>query len=86
MCFTKLSVSRVGSIVSSHATKCPILVNWSMITHRALIPLLVGNPVMKSIDMESHGLCGGSKSFRSPKGTCLIGWIHQHVSQWSMYR
>jgi len=78
-CLTKLSASFVGSIVSSHATKCPILVNRSMITHRASLPLLVGNPGMKFIGMESHGLCGGSMGFRSRKGMFLIGLIRRHV-------
>ena len=80
-CLTKLSASSVGSIVPSQATKCPILVNRSMITHRALLPLLVGNPVMKSIDIESHGLCWGLIGFRSPNGACLMDLICRHVSQ-----
>jgi len=41
--------------------------------------LLVGNPGMKFIGMESHGLCGGSMGFRSRKGMFLIGLIRRHV-------
>jgi len=50
-----------------------------MITHRVSFILLAGSPVMKSIDMEFHGLSGGSMVFKSPNGTCLTGLIRRHV-------
>ena len=85
MCLTKLSVSVSRSIVPSHTKKCLILVNRLIITHSASLPLLAGSPVMKSMKMQSYGLCGGSISFSNPKGACLIGLICQQVSQLSMY-
>ena len=84
-CFTKQSATPVGSIVPSQATKCPILVIRSMITHRVSFLLLAGSPVIKSIDMKFHGLCGGSMGFKSPNGACLTGMIRRHMSQWSTY-
>src|SRR3978361_2136128 len=78
---TKLAARSSGFMVSLQATKCAIFVSLSTTTHRALHPSVVGSPVMKSIDIESHGLCGGVSGFSSPKGACLIGLIRLQVSQ-----
>jgi len=57
-----------------------------MITHNVSFPLLVVSPVVKSMEMESYGLCGGSIGFSNPNGAYLIGLIRWQVSQLSMYR
>ena len=80
-CFINSSASLFGSIVSLQATKCPILVSRSITTHKALHPSVFGNPVMKSMDIESHGRCGGASGFSSPNGACRIGLIRLQVSQ-----
>jgi hypothetical protein len=51
----KPSASYLGFIMSEQGTKCAILVSRSTITHSALHPSTGGNPIMKSIDIESHG-------------------------------
>jgi len=84
-CWMKWSARSSGFIVPLQATKCPILVSRSMITHRASFQLLAGNAVMKSIVIASHGLWGRSNGLSSPNGTCRIGLMRRQVSQWSTY-
>jgi hypothetical protein len=72
-------------MVSLHATKWAIFVTQSTMTRKALLPSASGNPVMKSMDIESHGLVGNCSGLRSPKGAWQIGFILLHVSQLSTY-
>ena len=85
-CCRNASASSGGVIVSEHGMKCAILVSRSTITHRELSSSVGGSPVMKSMDIESHGRFGGCRGLSSPKGACLIGLIRLQVSQWSTYR
>jgi hypothetical protein len=80
MCKMKLSANCLGFIVSEQGTKCAILVSRSTITHSALHPSTGGNPITKSIEIESHGRSGICKGFRSPNGAYLTGLILLHVS------
>jgi hypothetical protein len=69
------SAKSCGSIVSLHAMKWDIFVSQSMITHSALQLSTSGRPVMKSMEIESHGLIGNCKGLSNPNGACHIGLI-----------
>jgi hypothetical protein len=64
-----------GLIMSEQRTKCAILLSRSTITHNELHPSTNGNPVIKSIDIESHGISGTCNSLINPNGACLTGLI-----------
>jgi hypothetical protein len=81
----KPSANCPGFIMSEQGTKYTILVSQSTITHSAFHPTTCGNPIMKSIEIESHSQSGTCKGFRSRNRACLTGLILLHVSQWSIY-
>jgi len=84
-CWRKRSARSLGFMVPWQATKCPIFVRRSIITHNASFPLLVGSVLIKSIDIVSLSWCGSSSGFSSPNGVCQIGLMRWQVSQWSTY-
>jgi hypothetical protein len=86
MCKMKLSANCSHFIMSEQGTKCAILLSGSTITHNVLHLSTGGNPVMKFMDIESHGQSVTCSSFSSPNGAYLTGIILLHVSQWLTYR
>ena len=71
-CRRKWSARSSGFMVLWHATKCPILVSQSIVTHNASFPFLIGSAMMKSIDIVSHGRCGSSRGLSNTNGVCRI--------------
>jgi len=84
-CQRKWSARSSGFMVPWQATKCPIFLRRSIITHNASFPLLVDSAVIKSIDIVFNGWCGSSSGFSSPNGACRIGLMRWQVSQWLTY-
>jgi hypothetical protein len=79
------SAKSCSPIVSLHEMKWDIFVSRSTITHSALQLSTSRRPVMKSMEIESHGLVGNCRGLSNPNGACHIGLIILQVSQLSMY-
>ena len=61
------NLANIGDvIVSTVRIKIDCLVRWSMMTSIVLEPSDMGNFLMKSMDIEFHGLSGIGSCFRSP--------------------
>ena len=61
------SLANIGDVmVSTVGIKIDCLVKWSTMTNIVSEPLDKGNFLMKSMDMEFHGLSGIGSCFRSP--------------------
>jgi hypothetical protein len=81
MCEMNLSTNCSGLIVSEQGTKYAILLSRFTITHNELHPSTNGNPIIKSIDIKSHGVSGTCNGFNNPNGACLTGLILLQVSR-----
>ena len=61
------SLANIGDVmILMVGIKIDCLVRWSMMTNIMLEPLDVGNFLMKSMDIEFHGLLGIGSCFRNP--------------------
>jgi hypothetical protein len=69
------SANSFSPIISTHGTKWAIFIRCSMITQMVLEPSSLGSPVIKSMDINYHGLSGICRGYRRPNGVCLISLI-----------
>jgi hypothetical protein len=68
-----------ASMSIPQGTRYCSLVKQSTTTHIALQPFDQGRPITKSIDMSYHGLSGIGRGYKTPNGSCLLGFVHWQV-------